>query len=755
MTPLAAPAPQITEWLRALVAPGSVVELRTTKSNLSGWYHRLEDLARDAYALSEAGENVYWTINPVQDDMLQRSDHKYGPASRGQATSDKDVVRRARLLIDVDPKRPAGMCATDTEKAGAWDLTNLVSDHLKAIGWPAPAIVDSGNGYHLYYQIDLPTDDGGLVKRVLYALAEQFSNDMASVDTSVSNASRIAKVPGTVGHKGDDTEERPHRTAFLISAPDKWVTVPREQLEAMAGPAVVPAQHRANMTGLWDQPPERPQVSREERVNRAREYLKKVPIAVDGSGGSTATITAMAKIRIGFDLTHEETFEAAQDWNAACDGPWEPADLMRKITEGKGENDGHLLERVQDDAGSSLWKGQASGQASTLATATAGIVVPTRPKFKIPFMTHEEFDAADFTVDYLIDGILVDRQPGVVGGFSKNLKTGVAGCDMAFSLGTGTRFLGRFDVPQAVPVGIISGESGNATLRQTMRQVARARNRSFTPASIFWGLSLPRLSNREHLEALEEWIVTNSLRVAILDPAYLCLLAGSTINAANVFEMGQVLFTLTELGQRTGCTIILIHHFKKPTRETRFAVPSLEDMSMSGFAEWARQWILLGRRSAYQSNGIHDLWMVAGGSAGHSGQWGITIDEGTNVTGRKWDVQFVEAEPGAKGQRSGSTAKDKVLEGDRQKVLKALSEGHETGMTFTSIRLFSNVNTAPLHKILQSLIAEGLVTPTNDVRTAKSKRVFDGYRLEFIGKVSSGMTGIDTGISGFIPVTAG
>ena len=35
----------------------------------------------------------------------------------------------------------------------------------------------SGNGVHLFYRIDLPADDGGLVERALQTLAARFNGD--------------------------------------------------------------------------------------------------------------------------------------------------------------------------------------------------------------------------------------------------------------------------------------------------------------------------------------------------------------------------------------------------------------------------------------------------------------------------------------------------------------------------------------------------------------------------------------------------
>ena len=50
---------------------------------------------------------------------------------------------------------------------------------------------------------DLPADDGGIVERILKALASRFDTDAVTIDTAVFNPSRITKVYGTVAKKGD------------------------------------------------------------------------------------------------------------------------------------------------------------------------------------------------------------------------------------------------------------------------------------------------------------------------------------------------------------------------------------------------------------------------------------------------------------------------------------------------------------------------------------------------------------------------
>jgi hypothetical protein len=100
--------------------------------------------------------------------------------------------------------------------------------------------------------------------------------------------------------------------------------------------------------------------------------------------------------------------------------------------------------------------------------------------------------------------------------------------------------------------------------------------------------------------------------VLIIDPAYLCLELGD--QAGNLFSVGKNFNKISEVGRETGCTIIIIHHNRKATRESPFTSPELESIAWSGFQEWARKWILLRRREEYA--GTDRLWLSVGGSAG-------------------------------------------------------------------------------------------------------------------------------------------
>src|SRR5262245_43933024 len=141
----------------------------------------------------QLGHGVYIALNPV------RPTHPPSAAAK-----DADIVRRANVVVDVDPTRPADTNATDVEKAAARAVATAAREYLAGIGFPEPAVIDSGNGYHLMYRVELPNDDAtrDLVKRWLNALAARFDTDAAKVDTSVFNASRVVRLPGTRNTKG-------------------------------------------------------------------------------------------------------------------------------------------------------------------------------------------------------------------------------------------------------------------------------------------------------------------------------------------------------------------------------------------------------------------------------------------------------------------------------------------------------------------------------------------------------------------------
>lgn len=455
-------------------------------------------------------------------------------------------------------------------------------------------------------------------------------------------------------------------------------------------------------------------------VERARKYLAKIPPAVSGSGGHNATFHAACVLVLGFGLSQETAIALLAEWNETCLPPWSTKELEHKIDSAdKQTGERNYLRDVAPERWDSV--------------PVPAYKEPERePPAFAKLLSCPELIAMDLRQQFLVKRILVAGQPGVIGGRSKTLKTSLA-TDLVVSLGSGTKFLGEFPA-ERVTVGFWSGESGAAVIRETAQRVAKSKGVSLADCSIFWNFSLPKLSMRDHLEVLATVILDKKLQVAVIDPLYLALLtADAAGKSSDLFFMGAMLQPLAELTRETGATIVLLHHFRKTGQVDEEEPAGLEELAQSGVAEWARQWILLQRRAPYQGDGCHELFMRAGGSAGHASLWGVDVDEGVldpeTFEGRKWNVE-VKSISDARAAAKQSRERRKVQEQEqkaseyRRRLLEALRQFPD-GETSRVLREASGLNSTNYGVALRALLQEGRATAC---QVAKSGGEYDGFR---------------------------
>jgi hypothetical protein len=352
-------------------------------------------------------------------------------------------------------------------------------------------------------------------------------------------------------------------------------------------------------------------------------------------------------------------------------------------------------------------------------------------------ITSAELDAATYDLEYLIDGLLVAGQPCILAGNKKTLKTSLL-IDLGISLAMGGRFLGRLKVNRACRVGIMTGESGLATIQETARRIcAAAGYRLGDIGNLVWSDQLPQFGELAHLDALRRWMTDDELEVLCVDPAYLCI---PEADHGNLFDIGARLRGVSEVCQEAGAMLILCHHNRKTGKADPYSAPELEDIAWAGFQEFARQWILVGRREPYQpGTGDHRLWLSGGGSAGHSDLWAVNIAEGkrTDPGGRKWDVEILSVSEarreaaGAAEDRKATGAETKAqarIDADKKRIVNALAKLPD-GETAKAIRERVGLSGARFNPALAVLIDDGDVVPA-EIAKGNHTTAYPGYKLK-------------------------
>ena len=164
-----------------------------------------------AMELNIEGYNVYFVMNLISPEFRGNERNKL-------AVCDLDIIARRYLLIDVDREdttQPASM----GELEEVFNVVRNIRRHLRDEFGYKPIRVFSGNGCHLYLPLaNLPNTEENRehCHSILLRLARKFNTDSVKVDTSVYNASRITKLPGTVARKGLESEGRAYQLARVL-----------------------------------------------------------------------------------------------------------------------------------------------------------------------------------------------------------------------------------------------------------------------------------------------------------------------------------------------------------------------------------------------------------------------------------------------------------------------------------------------------------------------------------------------------------
>ncbi len=215
----------IRQWWDVFKAPDQLTEVRIlgkSKAVYSGYFTNPDTMIAEIKKFDGMG-GIYATINEINEACAGREQANRITKTPKATTNDREIDNRKIILLDFDPERPSDTNSTDEEMKLAEQKMKDVYRYLRDQGFNAPVVAASGNGYHLYYRIDIPNTDENtkLIENFLKALDMMFGDEKTvKVDTSVFNASRIAKIIGTPSNKGSNTKTRPQRMSHFIHIPE-------------------------------------------------------------------------------------------------------------------------------------------------------------------------------------------------------------------------------------------------------------------------------------------------------------------------------------------------------------------------------------------------------------------------------------------------------------------------------------------------------------------------------------------------------
>lgn len=230
----------IFRWFSIFRPTGKVAEIRVIDKRGKSWSGYFKTPESVINALEQNPEllkgNVFQTFNAINEDCYERK-QKNQFLLGATATSDGDIIARDWIFIDIDPVRPSDTNANDEDERYAIGVARKVVRYLMAEGFREPVVVASANGAHIYLRCELKNtpENKKLAEDFIKVMCSMFNDDKVKIDPVIFNASRFAKLPGTMSGKGDpNSETHPQRWCRFLKVPDEIIVNERAYFEKVA-----------------------------------------------------------------------------------------------------------------------------------------------------------------------------------------------------------------------------------------------------------------------------------------------------------------------------------------------------------------------------------------------------------------------------------------------------------------------------------------------------------------------------------------
>lgn len=215
----------LRKWYDIFKDNHNLVEIRlidpATSKTYSGYFKDIDTIIEALKPYEHC--NQYFVLNRINDACFSRQQSNKFICKPRETTSDKDIVGYDWIMVDIDVERTSGTASTDEELAYAKKKANAVYAYLRDANFEQPVVCCSGSGIHIMYRVKLENNESNrkLVKDFLDALGMLFSDERVHIDGVVGNPARLCRLYYSVNRKGANTQERPHRMAYIVRAPEE------------------------------------------------------------------------------------------------------------------------------------------------------------------------------------------------------------------------------------------------------------------------------------------------------------------------------------------------------------------------------------------------------------------------------------------------------------------------------------------------------------------------------------------------------
>lgn len=495
-------------------------------------------------------------------------------ASLPGMTKDENITGYAFLFVDAEANRPKGLQATDDDRARTLELVHRVAEFVTEHTGIAPCrIVDSGNGYHLYYKLDLPAESKLRVNALLKRLHAKFGSNepgKIKIDSTVSNPARISRIAGTL-----NTKAAPSRVCRNLDTNSDTGTLTEAdigKLEAALPAATDATPQKTQKSAKKSKDPTAPtsflpphnQHALTDPLDIAEAWQRAKPWAAaildeelgrSGFGGDGWAYSKLAAFLFGWLLTSELAHRAFMEWIntrlATVKDTWTPGEIWQKIAKliDRGPRPGYPVGGLfyapyKPPAGKKTRTPPGNVNGELAFSSLAGIT----PR----------------TLTYLVPDFIPSGMLGMIAGEGGHGKSLIM-LDLIAAVTTGGCPFGLDYADRVTGACVLIACEDDWERTIVPRLVARGADLS--KVYRIEGLKLSDGGvldfNLAHTKQLHEMIdKIGDVKLVVIDPA------GAYVGRAGVdehkdAELRSLLGPLSELANNTGATVLMVKHLNK------------------------------------------------------------------------------------------------------------------------------------------------------------------------------------------------